>query len=143
MNIETVNDAFLVTVAVGVLLPAVVAFVTNRFASSQFKSVVLLALTAIASILNPLLGSNDVEWKNVLTTFFITFGSAVLSYYGALKPLGIGGTDGKIQTAVPGGLGKAPEEVIPEEDISDLEEADLPGYDEVLPEDEEVVEGTS
>ena len=127
----TLNNAFLLTVAVGAVLPALVAVVTNRWASSQLKSIILLLLTAAASVLNPIVGNNDVNWRTVATTFVVTFGSAVLTYYGALKPLNIAGTDGKIQTAIPGGIGKAEEVVVPVEDESDLDVSELPGYDEV------------
>jgi hypothetical protein len=128
----TLDNAFLLTVAIGAVLPALVAFVTNRFASGQVKSLTLLALTAVASVLNPLVGANEFNFNAIATTFVVTFGSAVLSYYGALKPLKIGGEDGAIQTRVPGGIGKVEdEEVEVVEDESDLALDELPGYDEV------------
>lgn len=105
MDITTLNDAFIISAIVGAVLPALVALVTNRFASSQFKSLTLLGLTAVSSVLTPLVGSATVNWRTVLTTFAVQFGSAVLAYYGALKPLNIAGTDGLIQTKVEGGLG--------------------------------------
>ena len=117
MDITTINDAFIVTALVGAILPAVVALVTNRLASSQYKSLVLLGLTGVSSVLTPLVGQAEVNWRTVVTTFIVQFGSAVLAYYGALKPLNIAGSDGAIQTKIPGGIGASNAE-------------DLPGYDD-------------
>lgn len=119
MDITTINDAFIVTVLVGAVLPALVALITNRFASSQFKSLALLGVTAISSILTPLVGQATVNWRTVSTTFIVQFGSAVLAYYGALKPLKIAGSDGVIQSKVEGGLGGGPEVT-----------EDLPGFED-------------
>jgi hypothetical protein len=88
---------------VGVLLPAVVALATKQLASSQFKNIVLLALSAVSAVLVPLTTSDSaLDLQSVLNNFLVVFGTSVVAYYGLLKPQGI--TDA-IQNAVPGGVG--------------------------------------
>lgn len=101
------------SIVVGALLPAVVALVTNTLASSRFKSLTLLALSALAGVLTPLVGSSTFNWQEVLASFAATFGTAVLTYYGLLKPTGATQAIGE---AIPGGIGPS---------------VALPGYEDV------------
>lgn len=100
----TIDTATAISFVVGVILPAVVALVTKELASSKFKNAVLIALSALTSVLVPLVGSSTFDVKQVVTSFATVFGTSLLSYYGVYKPQGI--TAG-IQGAVPGGLGSA------------------------------------
>jgi uncharacterized membrane protein AbrB (regulator of aidB expression) len=111
---------------VGVVLPAVVALVTKEIASSRLKNTVLLALSALSSVLIPLIGSTTFDAKAVLTSFATVFGTSTLTYLGIYKPQG---ATAAIQAAVPGGIGAVPE--LPEEgdeviDVEEIEEVDDP-----------------
>lgn len=107
------DTATTIAVLVGVVLPALVALVTKQVASPRVKSIALIALSAAAAVLTPLLGADAVDVETVFISFLTIFGTAILSYYGILKPTGI--TEG-IASKVPGGIGADPA---------------LPGYDEI------------
>jgi hypothetical protein len=47
------------------------------------------------------------DWKSVGVAVLTIFVTAVASFFGFTKPARIAGSDGVIQAAVPGGLGKA------------------------------------
>lgn len=98
----TLDTATIISFVVGIVLPAVVALVTKELASSKFKNTVLIGLSALSSVLVPLLGSTTFNLKEVATTFVTVFGTSLLSYYGVYKPQGI---SSGIQSAVPSGLG--------------------------------------
>lgn len=100
----------LLTLLVSVGLPALVALVTQRMASSGLKATVLAALAAVTGLASELLdalvhhtafdvGAALIAW---LTAFVI----AVAVHYGLLKPAGVTGSQGAIAQAVPGGIGQ-------------------------------------
>lgn len=102
---QFVNEGqVLLNVVVGVLLPLLVALVTHRVAAEWLKSLILLALSVLGGLLTTV-GVDSFHWKDFLLAFAVQFGSAVASHFGALKPLGITGSTGAIQTAIPAGLG--------------------------------------
>lgn len=94
------------TFAVATVLPALVALVTSKFASSALKGVLLAALSAVAGVLTTVQANGgQFDWKVALTGFVMTFVTAVAVHYGFLKPVGVTGSDGAIQEAVPAGVG--------------------------------------
>lgn len=96
----------LCNLALGVVLPTLVAVVTQRLAGASLKSMVLLAFSAIGGVLTQVIAQNgDFHWKPALISFGLTFISSVGTHYGVLKPTGITGTNGAIQVNAPGGLG--------------------------------------
>jgi hypothetical protein len=97
----------LLNLAVGVALPVLVALVTAKVANKTIKSLALLALAAVGGLLTNI-SVSDFHWKDFLTGFAIQFLSAVASHYGFLKPVGVTGSDGVIQTLVPSGVGDSP-----------------------------------
>lgn len=104
---ETVNVApTVLTLLVGFLLPAVVAFVTKRWADSWYKAIVLLFLSVIAGWLTELQanGGTFKLWPTVVN-ILVTFATAVISHFGLLQPTHVTGSDGIIQLSVPGGIG--------------------------------------
>jgi hypothetical protein len=111
-----------IAIVVGVILPALVALVTKELASSKFKNTVLLALSALSSVLVPLVGSTTFDAKAVLTSFVTIFGTSTLTYLGIYKPQGATAT---IQAAIPGGLGA----------VVELPDAGDEVVDEVLPDE--------
>ena len=99
-------DAYWLNVVVGTLLPIVVALVTNKFASSQVKSLTLLALTVVGGALTSIQASGgSFELKPAITGAILSYVVSVATYYGLWKPTQVAGSDGKVATAVPGGIG--------------------------------------
>lgn len=98
------------TVVLGVVLPMLTGLVTNRLAHPGLKAVVLAFLAAVGGLLNELytVGGNVAayDWSAGLANALTVFLVAVGLHYGILKPTGITGTNGTVQTgALSGGLG--------------------------------------
>lgn len=99
-------EEYWLTFALGTLLPALVALVTKQNAASWVKSLALAALSAVSGVLTSVAANGgQLEWKAALTSFIITFVTAVSTHYGLLKPSGVTGSEGAIAEAVPGGIG--------------------------------------
>lgn len=98
------------TLLVSVVLPALVALVTKRMASSGVKAVVLALLAALVGFLSELLHAMvtalSFDVGTVLLTWLTSFIVAVAAHYGLLKPTGLTGSQGAIARAVPGGIGE-------------------------------------
>lgn len=110
--------------AIGVLLPAVVALVTHRFADGTVKALVLLFLSALTGVGTQIAANNgDFDVAPAAMAVLTAFGSAVLAHYGLLKPAGVTGSEGVIARAVPGGLGGSGEA------YQARHEAGTPNYD--------------
>lgn len=93
---------------IGTGLPILVAFITKQAASSRFKAIILAALAAISSTATVIASATGaIDWKVVLSSFAITFITAVAAHYGFFKPTGVTGTDGMVANAVPNGIGTA------------------------------------
>lgn len=99
----------LLTLLVSFVLPALVALVTKRMASSGLKAVTLFGLSALLGFLSELLDAlvTALPFELGAAVFFwlASFVLAVASHYGLLKPLKMTGSQGAIATAVPGGIG--------------------------------------
>src|SRR6478735_4099557 len=100
--LENLDAVTVVTLLVGVVLPALVALVKKWNAPSKFKNVVLLALSALSSVLVPLVGNTEYDLKAIVIAFLQIFGVATLTYLGFYKPQG---TTAAIAEKVPGGVG--------------------------------------
>jgi hypothetical protein len=100
-------DQYWLTLLLSLVLPMLVALVTKQVASPKLKSVLLLALSAITGTLTSIAAAGgEFEWKAAVIGTVLSFIVAVGTHFGFLKPVGITGSEGLIQTAVPGGLGK-------------------------------------
>jgi|SRR6185312_2396113 hypothetical protein len=101
----SVGTAYL-TLIVGTILPALVSLVTHQLASSKYKTVVLLVLSVLAGVGTQMLsnGGHLVLDQAALTSAG-SFGIAWVAHEGLLKPLGLTGTTGLLNSKVPGGLG--------------------------------------
>lgn len=116
---DLTNVQLYLPILVGVVLPALVALVTKQLASSRFKNLALIGLSAVSAVVVPLVGATTYDLKAIVNNFLVIFGTGVLSYYGILKPQGI---PEKIQTAIPGGLGNG---ALPDvEELEDVEYVD-------------------
>ena len=104
MNI-TISTAYL-TVITGTILPMLVALVTHQLASSKYKTVVLAVLSVVAGVATQMLhnGGHLVVSQAALMSV-ASFGIAAVAHEGALKPLGLTGSDGWLNARIPGGLG--------------------------------------
>jgi hypothetical protein len=99
-------DEFWLTFLIGTILPAVVAFVTQRFASGSVKALTLLALSLVTGWATSLGATGgEFELKAALVGFMVAFVSGTASHFGLLKPIGATGADGAIAKAVPAGIG--------------------------------------
>jgi hypothetical protein len=96
----TVSIAQLITTVIGVLLPILVAVITDRAASGAAKAVTLLALAALSSFLTEWLvalnSAASFDWSQaafgVLTTFIV----AVATHFGLWKPVAWSGSDSAV-----------------------------------------------
>lgn len=86
---------------VSVLLPALVALVTKRYASSSLKAIVLIFLAAGTGLLtefyNAASRDEAFNWNQAFSFWATSFVVAVVAHYGLLKPTNITGTEGGIQ----------------------------------------------
>jgi hypothetical protein len=124
--LDLTNVQVYLPILVGVVLPALVALVTKQVSSSRFKSLALVALSAVSSVVVPLVGATTVDFQAVANNFLVIFGSGVLAYYGVLKPTGV--TEA-VQTAVPGGLGTS--EALPGPEFDEFDDVEVVGEDAV------------
>lgn len=97
-----------------VILPAVVALVTKRFAPGNLKAIVLLVLSVIGGLVNQIIAQGG-SFEVGKTLWYVagTFLVAALTHYGLLQPLGLTGALGTIAKNMPGGLGPAGTDVAP------------------------------
>jgi hypothetical protein len=91
-------------------LPILTALVTARFASAAWKTVVLAALTVIATSLQQVFDDNgDLHARSFLMTTSLQFLMSVGFHFGLLKPIAVTGDHGLVAQSVPAGIG-APKE---------------------------------
>jgi hypothetical protein len=96
----------LLTLVVGSVLPALTALVTNRFASSTVKTLVLAVLSVVtAAAEQAVANGGDIDVAAFATTALVQFILAVAVHHQVTKPVGLTGGDGAIARAIPGGLG--------------------------------------
>lgn len=101
-------DEFWLTFLVGTVLPMVVALVTNRWASSTLKALVLIVLSVVTGWLTSLQATGGTfELEAAVTSMFVAFITAVGMHFGLLQSrvLGLTGRDGAIAKGIPGGIG--------------------------------------
>lgn len=93
------------TLLVSVVLPAIVALVTQRAASPGTKAIALALLAAVigflSELLDALVNSTAYDVGAALFTWVTSFIVAVVVHYGLLKPLAITGSNGSIQASTP------------------------------------------
>lgn len=97
------------TFAVSVVLPALVALVTKQTAHPGVKAIALLFLAAVTgfgySWIEAVNNGLPFNFEAGAVAWLLSFATAVLAHYGLLKNLQVTGSQGVIQTNVPGGLG--------------------------------------
>lgn len=82
-------DVGILTVIVGVVIPLLTALITKASASSAVKAITTLGLTLLATAIQGIIDVNGVvNLKAFLANFCVTFGVAILSYYGFTKHVG-------------------------------------------------------
>lgn len=104
-----ISAAQWLTVVINVLLPIVVALVTNRTADGAVKALVLLTLSALSGYLVQVLAAVQagvlIDWSQVTFTAVVGLVVAVASHFGLWKPVGLTGSNGVVQVKVPSGIG--------------------------------------
>jgi hypothetical protein len=99
-------DTYWLTIAISVVLPAIVALVTKQTASGTVKSLTLLLLSAItAAAVQIQQAGGTFDWQLTLRDTIVSFVIAVSVHFGLLKSTGLTGSNGAIQTRVSGGIG--------------------------------------
>lgn len=99
-------DTYWLTVAISIVLPAVVALITKQAASGAVKSLTLLALSIVtAALVQIQQAGGTFDWQVTLRDTIVSFVVAVAVHYGLLKPVSITGSEGSIQRVAPWGLG--------------------------------------
>lgn len=105
----TLSPSQWLNVAINVVLPIVVALVTNRLAPGGLKAVILIFLSALSGYLVSILAAWDAgvppDLSQATFTAVIGFVVAVATHFGVWKPFHVTGSDGWVQTQVPGGFG--------------------------------------
>lgn len=108
IDAQPTDEAGLLYLAVTVALPIVVAVVTKQTSWGGAKAYVLLALSTLNSFLftwyDAAQANVDIDFKGVVVGAVVTFVVAAATHAGLLKPAGITGSTGKVQTAIPGGI---------------------------------------
>lgn len=96
-------------ILMALILPMLVAVVTNNVASSAVKAVVLAILAAITGLVTELINVGGVltgfDWDTASSNMVWTFLLAVGLHFGLLKPIGLTGAGGAIGSAIPAGVG--------------------------------------
>lgn len=105
----TISAAQWLNVLINVLLPIVVAVLTSRVADGAFKALVLLVLSAVSGFLVSWLSAvdNAVAFDMSQAGFTALTGLivAVAAHFGVWKPVGVTGSAGVVQLAIPRGMG--------------------------------------
>lgn len=91
------------TLIVATILPAIVAAVRSRYASSRWGALLLVGLTVLTALAAEIGSTFDLG--AAAERFVILFVVAVVAHYGLLRPAGLTGSEGAIAQAIPGGLG--------------------------------------
>jgi len=103
------NASLWLNLLINSLLPVLVALVTAQVASARWKSLLLLALSAISGFLTAWLDAiaNQVpfDWSSAGLTILSGFIVAYTSHAAVFSPGGLTGSSGFIQRVKPGGLG--------------------------------------
>lgn len=103
-----------VTLLVSVILPAVVALVTAASATSRYKAVVLLVLSTVTGLVtqfaSAVTAGTAFDLSQGLYNGVVALLVAVVAHYGLLKPTGLTGVLGWIQSVFPQGLGANPDD---------------------------------
>jgi hypothetical protein len=101
-------DITWLTLLATVILPMIVALVTNRVAHPGLKAGILALLALLTSFINEMLandGQATFDVSSWLATSLAVFLGAVGLHYGLLKPTNVTGSTGAIATSAPGGVG--------------------------------------
>lgn len=99
----------ILTLLVSVVLPILVALVTQRLASPAVKAAILAFLAALlgfcSELLDALTSHTAYNLGPALLTWLTSFLIAVAMHFGLWKPVGVTGATGAVATAVPAGVG--------------------------------------
>jgi len=107
-TVVTLDFAAVLTILIQLIIPLVVGLVTKLQASSALKSVVMIVLNALTSLLKEALaGGEEFNWGVAFVNFVIGVVISVSTYYGVWKPAGTTKAGASLKSATANfGLGK-------------------------------------
>lgn len=106
MHIMVTVPLDVLNLVLAAVLPVVTALITARFANSSIKTIVLVALTVLATSLQEVFADNgELFWRPFIMTTVLQFLMSVGFHFGLLKPGGITGASGVVAKSVPTGVG--------------------------------------
>lgn len=83
-------DPLELSVIIGAVIPLLVALVTKLHASSTIKSLSLVFLTAVSTVVTQVVAAGGTfDARHLLINFAETFVVAIATYYGVYKPTGV------------------------------------------------------
>ena len=109
MNANTLQLLAVLNLAASLVIPLIHSAITNVHASEPVKTIITALFTAVVGFFTPFLAGTQswatFDWQLAAISIGTVFFGTVLSHYGLWKPLTVTGSDGKIQSAIPGGIG--------------------------------------
>jgi hypothetical protein len=132
---EFINTVGAANLAIGVVLPFVVALVSSRLSASWFRTIVLLVLSLLAGSITVALADDAFTWQEVLDDALVVWPTAILAHYGLWRNFNLTNTSGLIQNTVPGGLGASTAVVEPVV-VENVPFAEDPAFDNEVAEQE-------
>ncbi|MFE7485443.1 hypothetical protein [Streptomyces sp. NPDC057552] len=86
----TLDTAYWLGLAIGVVLPVLVGLVTTRVTSPGTKAVLLLFLAALNGFLVELANpGDDYQVGSAVILWAVSFGTGILAHFGLWKPTGV------------------------------------------------------
>lgn len=80
--------SLIIAALVGVIIPALVAFVTKEGLPTWIKQIILALLSAVVGVLSSIAGSPPTgwtQWQQILVAILVTFVAAVQSQFGVAE----------------------------------------------------------
>lgn len=93
-----------INLLIAFVIPLLVALVTNKVASGAVKSITLIVLTVILSVITEWRDDGGFVVFDAFVLFIQNFVVAITAHYGFLKPAGLSGTNGAVASAAPKGI---------------------------------------
>jgi hypothetical protein len=94
---------------VSIVIPILVGLITKQKASPAVKAYAMVVLNLIAAVLVAFITAHNnglsFDWNGALYSFILSAVVSAASHFAVLKPVGLTGTTGAIQSAIPGGVG--------------------------------------
>jgi uncharacterized membrane protein (DUF441 family) len=98
-----------VLLLVSIVIPLIVGLITKQKASAAVKAYAMVLLNLVAAVLVAFVTAHNngvgFDWNGALYSFITSAVVSAVAHFAVLKPIGVTGTTGAIQSSVPGGIG--------------------------------------